>query len=430
MDEMLYQNHLALLKQNLKLALGCTEPIAVAYASAKARELLGTEPCKLTVECSGNIIKNVNGVVVPNSDQMKGVDVAAVLGMVGGDASRQLEVLQGVTKEHIAKTAQLLEQNFCCCRLVEGVENLYIRVFIESADGHNAEVVMRDYHTNITHIEKDGTVLLDQQNPVTAAPAEAETTSGRPELMTLQNIVEFVNEVELEDLKPILSAQITCNSAISEEGLKNAWGTQVGRTLLEIYGDDDVRVRARAAAAAGSDARMSGCTLPAVINSGSGNQGITVTLPVVEYARALNASEEKLYRALALSNLVSIQQKKYIGSLSAYCGAVSAATGAACGIAYLQDESFAIICDTIVNSIATIGGMVCDGAKPSCAAKISVAVENALNALEMAKRKRAFQPGEGIVKETAEETIKSVGRMAREGMRSTDVEILNIMLNN
>ncbi len=248
--------------------------------------------------------------------------------------------------------------------------------------------------------------------------------------MTLQNIVEFVNEVKLGDLKPILSAQITCNSAISEEGLKNAWGTQVGRTLLEIYGDDDVRVRARAAPAAGSDARMSGCTLPAVINSGSGNQGITVTLPVVEYARALNASEEKLYRALALSNLVSIQQKKYIGSLSAYCGAVSAATGAACGIAYLQDESFAVICDTIVNSIATIGGMVCDGAKPSCAAKISVAVENALNALEMAKRKRAFQPGEGIVKETAEETIKSVGRMAREGMRSTDVEILNIMLNN
>lgn len=428
-DQTLYQNHLAVLKENLKLALGCTEPIAVAYAAAKAREVLGAAPDKMVVECSGNIIKNVNGVVVPNSGQMKGVNVAAVLGMVGGDASRQLEVLQSIQKEDIEETARLVETEFCSCHLVEGVENLYIRVFLETVDGHSAEVVLRDYHTNITHIEKDKTVILDQKDHV--APAqEPATAAGLPALLSISNIVEFANTVKLEDIKEIIGTQISCNSTLSAEGLKNAWGAQVGRTLLKVYGDREVRVRARAAAAAGSDARMSGCTLPAVINSGSGNQGITVTMPVVEYARELEADEEKLYRALTLANLISIHQKKYIGSLSAYCGAVSAATGAACGIAYLQNQPITVICDTIVNSIATIGGMVCDGAKSSCAAKISVAVENALNALELAKCGLVFQPGEGIVKKNAEETIESIGRMAREGMRSTDVEILNIMLGH
>ncbi|MEG1932537.1 MAG: L-serine ammonia-lyase, iron-sulfur-dependent, subunit alpha [Pygmaiobacter sp.] len=430
MDQTLYQNHLAVLKDNLKPALGCTEPIAVAYAAAKARELLNAVPCNMTVECSGNIIKNVNGVVVPNSDRMKGVDVAAVLGAVGGDASRRLEVLEGIKKTHIDEAARLIAQGFCHCSLVEGVENLYIRVFVESADGHSAEVVLRDYHTNITHMEHDGTVLLDRKEHVSTTSVGETDTAGQPALLSLENILDFATTVQLEDIKEVIGTQISCNVTLAEEGLQNPWGTEVGRTLLAAYGDQDVRVRARAAAAAGSDARMSGCTLPAVINSGSGNQGITVTLPVVEYARALNASQEKLYRALTLANLISIHQKKQIGSLSAYCGAVSAATGAACGIAYLQDQPFSVLCDTIVNSIATIGGMVCDGAKPSCAAKISVAVENALNALEMAKRQRVFQPGEGIVKRDAEETIKSVGRMAREGMRSTDVEILNIMLEH
>ncbi len=424
MKQALYFNHLAILKDNLKLALGCTEPIAAAYAAARARAVLGMEASHLTIDCSGNIIKNVNGVVVPNSNGMKGVDVAAVLGMVGGDASRELEVLEDITQPDIEKTKVLVAQGFCTCRLVENVENLYIRVYLETADGHSAEVVMRDYHTNITHIEKDGKVLLDSA----CAPQKTEKSqAGDPALLSIISILAFAEAVKLEDVSALIERQISCNSALSQEGLNNPWGVQMGATLLSACGDS-LHVRARAAAAAGSDARMSGCTLPAVINSGSGNQGITVTMPVVVYAQALNIEHEKLIRALVVANLISVHQKKYIGSLSAYCGAVSAATGAACGIAWMTGESYQVICDTVVNSIATSGGVVCDGAKPSCAAKIATAVEMALNALELAKLGRVFQPGEGIVKADAEATIKSVGRMAKDGMRSTDVEILNIML--
>ena len=425
MDQALCSNHLSVLKNNLQLALGCTEPIAAAYAAAKAGAVLGMAPSRMTVDCSGNIIKNVNGVVVPNSNGMKGLDVAAVLGLVGGDASRQLEVLEDITEADIERTKALIAQGFCTCRLVEDVENLYIRVFLETDDGHSAEVVMRDYHTNITRIEKDGEVLLNSAS--TAGDKPETQTAGNPGLLSIKNILEFAESVRLSDVAPIIERQIACNSALSQEGLTNPWGVQMGATLLAACGDS-LQVRARAAAAAGSDARMSGCTLPAVINSGSGNQGITVTMPVVVYAQALGADREKLIRALVVSNLISVHQKKYIGSLSAYCGAVSAATGAACGIAWMTGASYQVICDTIINSIATSGGVVCDGAKPSCAAKIATAVEMALNALELAKLGRVFQPGEGIVKRDAEETIKSVGRMARSGMKSTDVEILNIML--
>lgn len=424
MNQALYSNHLSVLKSNLQLALGCTEPIAAAYAAAKAKAILGTEPSHMTVDCSGNIIKNVNGVVVPNSNGLKGLDVAAVLGLVGGDASRQLEVLEDITETDIEKTKALISQGFCTCRLVEDVENLYIRVLLETDDGHSAEVVMRDYHTNITYIEKDGEVLLDSASISPDKPAQA---AGDPALLSIQSILEFAESVRPEDVTETIERQIACNSALSQEGLTNPWGVQMGATLLAACGDS-LQVRARAAAAAGSDARMSGCTLPAVINSGSGNQGITVTMPVVVYAQALGVNRETLIRALVVSNLISVHQKKYIGSLSAYCGAVSAATGAACGIAWMSGEPYQVICDTIVNSIATSGGVVCDGAKPSCAAKIAIAVEMGLNALELAKLGRVFQPGEGIVKKDAEETIKSVGRMAKSGMKSTDVEILNIML--
>lgn len=425
MNQALYANHLSVLKNNLQLALGCTEPIAAAYAAAKAKAVLGAVPSRMTIDCSGNIIKNVNGVVVPNSNGLKGLDVAAVLGLVGGDAARQLEVLEDITDADIEKTKALIAQGFCTCRLVENVENLYIRVLLETDDGHSAEVVMRDYHTNITHIEKDGKVLLDATSAPTDKPAQ--NAAGNPALLNIENILEFAESAKLEDVAEIIERQIACNSALSREGLTNPWGVQMGATLLAACGDS-LQVRARAAAAAGSDARMSGCTLPAVINSGSGNQGITVTMPVVVYAQALGVDHERLIRALVVSNLISVHQKKYIGSLSAYCGAVSAATGAACGIAWMSGEPYQVICDTIVNSIATSGGVVCDGAKPSCAAKIAIAVEMALNALELAKLGRVFQPGEGIVKKDAEETIKSVGRMAKSGMKSTDVEILNIML--
>ncbi|HWP51444.1 MAG TPA: L-serine ammonia-lyase, iron-sulfur-dependent, subunit alpha [Clostridia bacterium] len=425
MNKALYNNHLSILKSNLQLALGCTEPIAAAYAAAKARAVLGVEPNHLTIDCSGNIIKNVNGVVVPNSNGMKGVDVAAVLGLVGGDASRQLEVLEDITEADIEKTKALIAQGFCTCRLVEDVENLYIRVLLETDEGHSAEVVMRDYHTNITRIEKDGEILLD--STAETKNGERSSAEGNPSLLNIENILDFAASVKQEDVSELIERQILCNSALSQEGLNHPWGVQMGSTLLAACGDS-LHVRARAAAAAGSDARMSGCTLPAVINSGSGNQGITVTMPVVVYAQALGVEHEQLIRALVVGNLISVHQKKYIGSLSAYCGAVSAATGAACGIAWMTGESYQVICDTIINSIATSGGVVCDGAKPSCAAKISTAVEMALNALELAKLGRVFQPGEGIVKKDAEATIQSVGRMAKDGMRSTDVEILNIML--
>lgn len=425
MNQSLYENHLAVLNSNLQLALGCTEPIAAAFAAAKARAVLGAMPSRMTLDCSGNIIKNVNGVVVPNSNGMKGVDVAAVLGLVGGNADRQLEVLEDITDTDIEKTKELIAQGFCTCRLVEGVENLYIRVLLETDDGHSAEVVMRNYHTNITYIAKDGKVLLD--NASAPDKASKHTATGNPDLLNIKNILEFAETVKLEDVSEVIERQISCNSALSNEGLQHPWGVQMGSTLLAACGDS-LPVRARAAAAAGSDARMSGCTLPAVINSGSGNQGITVTMPVVVYAQELGVEHEKLIRALVISNLISVHQKKYIGSLSAYCGAVSAATGAACGIAWMTGQPYQVICDTIINSIATSGGVVCDGAKPSCAAKISTAVEMALNALELAKLGRVFQPGEGLVKNDVEETIKSVGRMARNGMKSTDVEILNIML--
>lgn len=425
MDTQLYQNHLKVLKSQLKLALGCTEPIAIAYAAATARKILDAEPAHMDVYCSGNIIKNVQGVIVPNSNKMRGVDVAAVLGMVGGDAGRQLEVLESVTAADIARTQELIRQRFCTCHLVENVENLYIRVELYSGE-HSAEVELKDHHTNITLIKKDHEILLREKHTDSERPCSDE--EGSPDLLTIDNILEFADTVELEDIREVIGRQIACNSAISEEGMKNPWGTQVGMALL-TRGPDTTSVRARAAAAAGSDARMNGCTLPAVINSGSGNQGITVTMPTLVYAKELGVHEDQLYRALVVANLIAIHQKKYIGSLSAYCGAVSAAAGAACGIAYMMGEPKQVVYDTITNSIATIGGMVCDGAKSSCAAKISAAVETALLGLEMARQRKAFQNGEGLVKENAESTIRSVGRMARTGMKGTDVEILKIMLN-
>lgn len=427
MEKALYLNHLTILNRELMVALGCTEPIAIAYVAARARQVLAAEPSACAVRCSGNIIKNVKGVTVPNSGGRKGIDTAAVLGIVGGDPDRELAVLETVKPADIDRAARLLEQGFCHCELAEGVENLYIDVLLTSADGHSARVEARESHSNLTLVEKDGRVLFSKQaTPAGAAKAPA----GDKALLTVRNILAFADCAAMEDIRPVIRRQVDCNTAIAQEGLSGHYGVQAGRTLMEHGGEADLLVRARAAAAAGSDARMSGCPLPVVINSGSGNQGITVTLPVVEYARAYGSDEERLYRALVCANLISIHQKKYIGNLSAYCGAVSAACGAAAGVAYLMGEGYNVICDTITNTIATIGGMVCDGAKASCATKIATAVECALRSLEMARAGRAFQAGEGLVKEDVESTIQSVGRMGRVGMHGTDVEILNIMLGN
>ena len=421
MNRNIYDNYVRILESELVPALGCTEPIALAYASAKAREVLGGFPEHLSVLCSGNIIKNVKGVKVPNSNGMKGVEAAAVLGLTGGDASQALEVLETVSEEDIEKTKQLLKEGFCDCILKEGVANLYIEA---RAAGENGEavVVIEEEHTNITRIEKNGEILFEQEKQEVKEEEEPDKT-----LLNLADILAFADEVDIDDVRRVLERQVRYNTKIAEEGLKNPWGAQVGRVVLEEFGDD-VKWRAVAKAAAGSDARMSGCSLPVIINSGSGNQGMTCSLPVIEYGREMGKTEEEIYRALCVSNLVALNQKKYIGSLSAYCGAVCAAAGAGAGITYLHGGTPEQIENTVVNAIADAGGIVCDGAKPSCAAKIATSLQAALLSHKMAMRGLTFSRGEGLVMDCPEDTIKAVGYVGRAGMKQTDVEILNLMI--
>lgn len=423
MNKNTFDSYLSILNNDLIVAMGCTEPIAIAYASAKARQTLGKMPERCTVFCSGNIVKNAMGVTVPNSGGLKGIEVAAILGIVGGDSAKGLEVLETVSKQHIDQTEKLLEEGFCQCELLENVAGLHILVVVSAGDD-TAEVMIEDCHNNIVRISKNGeNLFLKQCNPSQKGENDPDKS-----LLNVKDIITFANQVKMEDVAELLSRQIRYNSAISQEGLAHPYGVQVGRTLMADFDSSNVKLRAKAAAAAGSDARMSGCSFPVVINSGSGNQGITVSLPVVEYAKEYAASQEQLYRALVVSNLVAIHQKKYIGSLSAYCGAVSAACGSGAGIAYLLGCTYEEICSTITNTIATIGGMVCDGAKPSCAAKIASAVDATIMALHLSRNNLFFQPGEGLVNKDVEKTIINIGRMGREGMRSTDLEILNIMM--
>ena len=422
MDSALYANYLNILKQELVPALGCTEPIAIAYAAAKARQLLGEFPEHVEMHLSGNIIKNVKGVTVPNSGGLKGIDVAAVLGIVGGNADRALEVLSEVTPEDIARTRKLIAQKVCSCTLVEGVDNLFITAIVTSGE-HTASVTIEHQHTNITRIEKDGEVILD--NPYQSAV----TATVDKSLLTVKDILDFADQVRMEDIQPTIDRQIKMNSAIAQEGLDNNYGAQIGKTLMHVWGKG-VTTRACARAAAGSDARMGGCSMPVVINSGSGNQGMTVSLPVIVFADEWEVSHEKLCRSLVVSNLIAIYQKNELGKLSAYCGAVSAAVGAGAAIAYLNNAGFDVIEETIVNTLGNVSGIVCDGAKASCAAKIASSVDAAILAYHMASERRGFHSGEGLVKEDAEKTLKSYGRMGREGMRATDIEILRIMLEN
>lgn len=422
MDKSLYNNYCGILKAELVPALGCTEPIAIAFAAAKARDVLGCLPEHIEMSCSGNIIKNVKGVTVPNSGGMKGIDVAATLGVVGGDADSQLEVLEHVTREHIEKTRQLVGQGFCSCNLVEDVANLYIVACVKG-QGHEAEVTIINRHTYITKIVKDGQTIFER-----SLEHDGDSNAVDRSKLNVKDILDFADEVDLDDVREVLERQVAYNTAIAQEGLNKNYGAQVGRTLIQYYGNN-VKTRARAKAAAGSDARMSGCSLPVVINSGSGNQGMTVSLPVIEFAKELNLSEEALFRALVVSNLIAIHQKKYIGSLSAYCGAVSAACGAGAAITYMTGGGYERISETIVNTIANVGGIVCDGAKPSCAAKIASAVDAAILAHYMGMVNRTFHPGEGIVKDSVEETIRSIGYIGRVGMKHTDVEILNVMID-
>lgn len=426
MNRKIYNEYVTILESELVPALGCTEPIALAYAAAKAKEVLGKMPDHITMRCSGNIIKNVKGVKVPNSGGMKGVEAAAVLGITGGDPSQALEVLEHVTDREIDEAEKLLKAGFCDCVLKDDVANLYIEAYAvcKKTEKSEALVVIEDEHTNITHIEKDGQVLFHKEKKEYCQ--EREKTPDKS-LLNLEDIITFANEVQITDVEKVLGRQIKYNTRIAEEGLRNPWGAQVGRVVLEEFGED-VKWRAVAKASAGSDARMSGCALPVIINSGSGNQGMTCSLLVIEFGKELKKSKEEIYRALCVSNLVALNQKKYIGSLSAYCGAVCAAAGAGAGITYLCGGTLEQIENTVVNTIADAGGIVCDGAKPSCAAKISTALQAAILSHKMAMRGLTFARGEGLVMDCPEDTIKAVGYVGRAGMKQTDVEILNLMI--
>ncbi|WP_455137744.1 L-cysteine desulfidase family protein [Thermophilibacter sp.] len=424
MDDRLYRTLCSILREELVCALGCTEPIAVAYAAALARRTLGAEPERMTVACSGNIVKNVKSVTVPNSDGMRGVEAAATLGAVGGSADSALEVLESVTPAHVACTRALLAApGYCTVNLAEGVPNLYIDVTAEAA-GHTARVVIAEHHTNVTLVELDGRALrrADAGHP-SIPDAEKADRSG----ITVEAILDFAEAVELDDVRDVLERQLTLNDAISREGLEGAWGAEVGRTLMEAR-PHDVATRARARAAAGSDARMNGCSMPVVINCGSGNQGITCSMPVLEYAETWGVDRDRLLRALAVSDLTAAHLKSYIGSLSAFCGVVCAAAGAGAAICWMGGGTRDQVGETIVNTLGNVGGIVCDGAKSSCAAKISAAVDAATLGYEMAVAGRGFRGGEGLVQDRLEDTIRGMGYVGRVGMRDTDVEILNIMI--
>lgn len=417
-----YQTYVQVLKEELVPAMGCTEPIALAYCSAKAREVLGCLPERCLVEVSGNIVKNVKSVIVPNTGGMKGIEAAAAAGIVAGDASRVLEVIAKVTDAQKIQMKEYLAEHPIKVEPLETEEILDMIVTVYCGQSW-ARVRIANYHTNIVLIEKDGTVLYE-----VGVMAEESAQMADRSLLDVKHIYEFAETADLDDVRDVIARQIAYNTAISEAGLKENWGANIGSVLLSAYGND-IRVRARAAAAAGSDARMSGCELPVIINSGSGNQGMTASLPVIEYAKELNVSEEKLYRALLLSNLITIHQKTGIGRLSAYCGAVSAGCGAGCGIAYLHGGDLKTVSHTLVNALAIVSGIICDGAKPSCAGKIAAAVDAGILGYQMYMNGQQFYGGDGIISKGVENTIQNIGRLGKEGMKETDKEIIRIMTN-
>lgn len=426
-----YHTYVQILKEELVPAMGCTEPIAIAYAAAKAKEVLGRMPDRVEIFVSNNIIKNVKSVVVPNTDGLKGIEAAAAAGIIGGKADKELEVIaeiHGQQKEQIKRFIK--EVPIEVAALDHDVT--FDIILVLYCGEEQAKVRISQYHTNIIYIEKNGSALFstDMQKKLELGIVEEETEEGLADksLLNLEDIIAFADTCDLSDIKPILDPQIQYNTVISEEGLLGDYGANIGSTLLKYYGGD-VRNRAIAKAAAGSDARMSGCELPVIINSGSGNQGITVSVPVIEYAKELAVPKEKLYRALAVSNLVAIHEKAGIGRLSAYCGAVSAGCAAGCGIAYLYGGGYEELAHTLVNSVAIVSGIICDGAKASCAAKIASSVEAGILGYHMYKNGQEFKYGDGIVNDGVEATIRNVGRLGKEGMKQTDKEIVRIMLD-
>lgn len=415
-----YTNYINILHEELRPAMGCTEPIAIAYAAAKAREVLGALPERMRVEVSGNIIKNVKSVIVPNTGGLRGIKAAASAGAAVGDATAELEVIAGVTEDRIPEIEAYL--NGTEIEVVHVDRDHIFDIGVRAFAGEDTSYVrIVDYHINIVEIERNGKVLLRKETE------EQEDQYTDRSCLTIEGIVDFAESVDIEQVRELLERQIEYNMAIAEEGLRGDYGASIGKTLLMGH-EDDLSYIMRAYAAAGSDARMNGCEMPVIINSGSGNQGITTSVPVIVFARHNNKTHEELLRALTVSNLVTIHLKTGIGRLSAYCGAVSAGCGAGAGITYLQGGRLDAISHTIVNAIAVDSGIICDGAKASCAAKIASSIDAGLIGLTMYEHGNEFFGGDGIVKHGVEKTIEAVGLLATLGMRKTDEEIIRLML--
>ena len=421
--DQLYRQFVAILEEELRPAMGCTEPIALAYAGARCRDLLGQEPGRIDVAVSGNIIKNVKSVVVPNTGGLRGIAAAVCAGVFAGQADRELEVISQVSDAQRANLRQKMAET--AVNIAPSDSGLVFDIDITlTAGADSARVRIVNHHTNLVHMRKNDQILLDL--PVEESSEDHLTNKS---CLTIERIVEFADVLDVEDIRSCVGRQLEYNMAIAEAGLNGDWGANIGRVILRQQGGS-LEKRACAYAAAGSDARMSGCEMPVIILSGSGNQGITASVPVAIVAKEMNASEEELLRAVALSDLVTIHQKTGIGRLSAYCGAISAGIGAGAGIAYLRGDRFHAIAHTVVNAIAILSGTICDGAKPSCAAKIAAAVDAGILGYDMYLENQQFYGGDGIVTKGVDKTVTNVGRLAREGMRETDKTILDIMLSD
>ena len=418
-----YSAYIGVLRDHLKPAMGCTEPICVAYAAAVAARALGARPEKVRVSASGNMIKNARVVTVPNTGGRKGIDAACAAGIIAGRPELELQVISEVTDAQRSAIDEMLAAGII--KVVYNPDARLLDVLVEmEGQGHTAEARIVDRHTNVVLIRRDGQTMLSR-----FIPEESTEVPENEKMLSIQDIFDFADSCRIEDILPVLEPQVRNNGAIALEGMTGKWGNAIGRILLDTYGSEDVKIRAKAYAAAGSDARMSGCEMPVVINSGSGNQGITVSVPVMEYARSMDIPEERMYRALALSNLTAIHLKAQIGCLSAYCGAVSAGSAAGAGIAYLCGGGLYEINHTIVNTLAILSGTICDGAKSSCAAKIAESVDAAIIGYQMTLAGKQFRDGEGIIKKGVENTIANIGRLGRDGMRQTEEEILQMMMS-
>lgn len=416
----IYQTYLQILQEELIPAFGCTEPVAIALAAAAAKELLDGDVVSVKAALSGNIIKNANSVTVPGTGGLKGIEAAIAAGAAAGDASKGLEVIHGISKEQAEEIKAFLEKTDIKIEVMESEHILDIEITLLSACG-SSSVQVQDAHNNIILKEKNGRRVFEKKTD-----AEEESRADRS-LLKVKDILDFADTVDLKEIRPLIERQISYNMAIAKEGLEGNYGANIGKVLLKTYGDD-IKVRAKAMAAAGSDARMSGCALPVVIVSGSGNQGITASVPVAVYADYLGVDEEKKLRAVLLSDLITIHQKTGIGKLSAYCGAISAGCGSGSGIAYLYGGDYRVIAHTLVNALAIVSGVICDGAKASCAAKIAIAVESGIMGYFMFREGQEFKAGDGIVAKGIEANIENIGQLAKVGMRETDKEILHLMV--